>query len=193
MIVVDEMRRAVRAGRDFRTHRTLVNLLREIRPDIVHTHSSKAGILGGGRRGRRSAGAVVHTIHGLAFTASANPGVNWVYKGLEKWAAPMTSRIVCVADAMREQSLAAGIGTREQYVTIYSGMETEPFIHPPVKREEVRRALGLSDEHLVVGTIARLFELKGHEDLLQMAPRLVREFSEPAIFVGGGWAFARDV
>src|ERR1700722_15896184 len=117
VIVVDEMRRAVRGGRDFRTHRMLMNLLREIRPDIVHTHSSKAGILGRMAARKAKCAAVVHTVHGLAFTASTNPGVNWVYKRLEKWAAPMTSRIVCVADAMREQSLAAGSGTREQYVT----------------------------------------------------------------------------
>jgi glycosyltransferase involved in cell wall biosynthesis len=187
VIVVDEMRRAVRVGRDFQTHRMLVNLLREIRPDIVHTHSSKAGILGRMAARKAKCAAVVHTVHGLAFTASTNPGINWVYKRLEKWAALMTSRIVCVADAMREQSLAAGIGTREQYVTIYSGMETEPFIHPPVSREEVRRSLGLSDEHLVVGTIARLFELKGHEDLLQMAPRLCAEFSNLRfLWVGDG-------
>ncbi|MGD0542093.1 MAG: glycosyltransferase, partial [Tepidisphaeraceae bacterium] len=129
VIVVDEMRRAVRPRRDLRTHRILFDLLRELRPDIVHTHSSKAGILGRMAARRAKIPAVVHTIHGLAFTASTIPAVNWVYKMLEKRAAPLTSRIVCVADAMREQSLAAGIGRAEQYVTIYSGMETEPFIH----------------------------------------------------------------
>jgi glycosyltransferase involved in cell wall biosynthesis len=187
VIVVDEMRRAVRPGRDFRTHRVLVNLLREIRPDVVHTHSSKAGILGRMAAKRANCPIVIHTVHGLAFTASTNPAVNWVYKMLEKRAAPMTTRIVCVADAMREQSLAAGVGTREQYVTIYSGMETEPFIHPPVARDEVRRSLGLKDEHLVVGTIARLFELKGHDDLLQIAPKLCAEFQNLRfLWVGDG-------
>jgi glycosyltransferase involved in cell wall biosynthesis len=187
VIVVDEMRRAIRPGRDFASYRAMISLLREIRPDIVHTHSSKGGILGRMAARRAKCPAVVHTVHGLAFTASTNPAINWVYKKLEKRAAPMTSRIVCVADAMREQSLAAGVGTREQYVTIYSGMETEAFIHPPVGRAEVRRSLGLSDEHLVVGTIARLFELKGHEDLLQMAPKLCGEFPNLRfLWVGDG-------
>jgi glycosyltransferase involved in cell wall biosynthesis len=187
VIVVDEMRRAIRPGRDFASYRAMINLLGKIRPDIVHTHSSKGGILGRLAARRAKCPEVVHTVHGLAFTASTNAGVNWVYKRLEKWAAPMTSRIVCVADAMREQSLAAGVGKPEQYVTIYSGMETEAFIHPPVARGEVRRSVGLSDEHLVIGTIARLFELKGHEDLLQMAPKLCGEFPNLRfLWVGDG-------
>ena len=130
---------------------------------------------------------MVHTIHGLAFTASTNPAINWLYKMLEKRAAPLTTRIVCVADAMREQSLSAGIGQPDQYITIYSGMETEPFLHPPISRDQVRQSLGLNDQHLVIGTIARLFDLKGHDDLLQIAPELCAEF--PALrllWVGDG-------
>ena len=73
---------------------------------------------------------------------------------------------------MRDQSLAGSVGKSEQYVTVYSGMDTAPFIHPPVSRADVRRRLGLGDEHIAVGTIARLFDLKGHEDLLDLAPRL---------------------
>jgi glycosyltransferase involved in cell wall biosynthesis len=187
VIVVDEMRRAIRPSRDFRTYRRLVSLLREIQPAIVHTHSSKAGILGRRAARRANVPAVVHTIHGLAFTASTHATVNWFYKILEKRAAPLTTRIVCVADAMREQSLAAGVGTPEQYVTIYSGMETEPFLHPPISRQQMRQSLGLKDEHIVVGTIARLFELKGHEDLLQIAPQLCADFPNLRfLWVGDG-------
>jgi len=176
VIVVDEMRRAIRPMRDWRAYRRLVGVLRGLRPDIVHTHSSKGGILGRHAARRAGAAAVVHTIHGLAFTASTSPLANWVYKRLEKQAAPLTTRIVCVADAMREQSLTAGIGKAEQYVTIYSGMETEPFLSAPEQRSAVRRRLGLDENHIVVGTVARLFELKGHDDLLQIATALCRQF-----------------
>ncbi len=192
VIVVDEMRRAIHPLRDLRVYWELVRLLREIKPDIVHTHSSKAGIIG--RWAARKAGmqGVVHTIHGLAFTASTNAAVNGAYKLLEKKAAPLTARIVCVADAMREQSQAAGIGKREQYVTIYSGMETEPFLNPPVSREKVRQLLGLGDEHLVVGTIARLFDLKGHDDLLGLAPELCKRIPNLRfLWVGDGLLRAR--
>src|SRR2546421_4083952 len=172
--VVDQMRRAILPGKDYSTYRWLVKRLREIAPDVVHTHSSKAGIIG--RYAAKKAGvpAVIHTVHGLAFTASTSAVVNEFYKFLERKAAPLTTRIVTVADAMKEQSLAAKIGRPEQYVTVYSGMETQPFLDPAEAREEVRRNLGLAPEHVAVGTIARLFHMKGHDDLLEMAPRLCR-------------------
>jgi glycosyltransferase involved in cell wall biosynthesis len=174
--VIDEMRRAILPLKDWRTYRKLIRRFEELRPDVVHTHSSKAGIIG--RRAAHKAGvpAVIHTIHGLAFTASTSPLVNGVYKWLERKAAPISDRIVCVADAMRDQSLAAGIGRAEQYVTVYSGMETGPFLNPPASREEVRRQYGIADGDVVVGTIARLFYLKGHEDLLALAPDLCKRF-----------------
>jgi glycosyltransferase involved in cell wall biosynthesis len=187
IIVLDQMRRAIHPIRDFSIYRNLIHLLRSLKPDIVHTHSSKAGIIGRWAARRAKVPAVVHTIHGLAFTASTNPAVNWSYKTLEKQAAPLTTRIICVADAMREQSLAAGIGSAEQYVTIYSGMETAPFLNPPVPKDQVRSSLGLSAEHIVVGTIARLFDLKGHDDLLQIAPELCRQFPNLRfLWVGDG-------
>lgn len=172
VVEIDEMRRSILPLKDFRTYRRLTRLIRELKPDVVHTHSSKAGILGRWAADRAKAPAIIHTIHGLAFTASTSRGVNSVYKALERQTAPITTKIVCVADAMREQSLAANIGTREQYVTVYSGMETKAFLDPPVARETVRRELGLREDDIAVGTIARLFDLKGHDDLLEMAPSL---------------------
>jgi glycosyltransferase involved in cell wall biosynthesis len=185
--VVDAMRRAILPVKDYRTYRWLAGRFREIGPDIVHTHSSKAGIIGRWAAKKAGVSAVIHTIHGLAFTASTSRLVNGVYRMLERQTAPLTSRIVCVADAMRDQSLAAGVGRAEQYVTVYSGMETTPFVNPPVPREEVRRRLGLRDEHVVVGTIARLFHLKGHDDLLDIAPGLCRQFPQLRfLWVGDG-------
>jgi glycosyltransferase involved in cell wall biosynthesis len=184
---VDEMRRSVLPVKDFRTYHRLVKRLRELRPDVVHTHSSKAGIIGRWAADRAKVPVIVHTIHGLAFTASTSRVVNSVYRRLERTTAPLTTKVVCVADAMRDQSLAAGIGTPGQYVTVYSGMETGRFVDPPVSRAETRRRLGLADHHVAVGTIARLFHLKGHDDLLEVAPGLCREFPQLRfLWVGDG-------
>lgn len=170
--LLDAMRRAILPGKDYLTYRMLVRRVGELKPDVVHTHSSKAGIIGRWAAARAGVPVVIHTIHGLAFTASTSPWVNRAYKTLERITAPRTTKIVCVADAMRDQSLAAGIGRPEQYVTVYSGMETVTFLDPPVSREQVRAQLGLAPEHVAIGTIARLFHLKGHDDLLDLAPRL---------------------
>ena len=170
--VVDDMVRAIDPIKDYRTYRALRRRLKDLDPDIVHTHSSKAGIIGRLAAQRAKCRRIIHTIHGLAFTASTNATVNNVYKFLERRAAPMTHKIVCVADAMRDQSLAGGVGRRDQYVTVYSGMDTQPFLHSPVSRDEVRASLGIRPDDVIVGTIARLFYLKGHDDLLALAPEL---------------------
>ena len=185
--VIDDMRRAIHPSLDWRTYTRLRDRLKAIKPDVVHTHSSKAGIIGRYAARAAQVPCVVHTIHGLAFTASTRGSVNAVYKFLEKRAAPLTDRIVCVADSMAEQSLAAGIGKPQQYVTVYSGMATAPFLHPPVPRADTRRRLGLADDHVAVGTIARLFHLKGHEDLLALAPKLCGQFSQLRfLWIGDG-------
>lgn len=175
VIVLPEMKRAIHT-RDMTVARKLAATITELRPDIVHTHSSKAGILG--RWAAKHAGltdhggAVIHTIHGLAFTAGTNRLVNGLYAMAERWAAPRTNLIVGVADSMATQSLAAGIGRPGQYVTVYSGMELDPFLSPPRPRDIVRQELGLTPQDIVIGTIARLFELKGHDDLIDVAGRL---------------------
>ncbi len=185
--IVDEMRRSILPIKDYRTYRRLIARLKEIAPDVVHTHSSKAGILGRWAAHRAKVPAIIHTIHGLAFTASTSRMVNSMYKMLERKAAPLTTRIVCVADAMRDQSLAACIGTPDQYVTVYSGMETAPFLHPPRSREAIRDELGLAPDDVAVGTIARLFDLKGHDDLLDLAPLLCQKFPNLRfLWVGDG-------
>jgi glycosyltransferase involved in cell wall biosynthesis len=184
---VDEMRRSILPLKDFRTYKRLVQRLTELTPDVVHTHSSKAGILGRWAADRAKAPVIVHTIHGLSFTASTSRVVNAAYKMLERQAAPLTTKIVCVADAMREQSLAANVGTREQYATVYSGMKTDSFLNPPVPRDVARRELGLAENDVVVGTVARLFHLKGHDDLLDVAPSLCAKFrSLRFLWVGDG-------
>lgn len=183
----DEMIRSIHPSKDWRVYRRLTKRLRELNPDIVHTHSSKAGIIG--RWSARQAGCrrIIHTIHGLAFTASKKHAVNYFYKWLEKKTAPITHRIVCVADEMARQSLEAGIGQPQQYVTVYSGMEIEPFVHPRIPREQIRESLGITPDQIVAGTIARLFHMKGHEDLLELAPQLCHRFPKLRfLWIGDG-------
>lgn len=187
VIEIDDMRRAIGLFRDTRSYLQLTRVLKQLKPDVVHTHSSKAGIMGRWAAHRTGVPVILHTIHGLAFTASSNAAVNGVYRLAEKLTAPISTRIIGVADAMVEQSLAGGVGRREQYVTVYSGMETAPFLSPPVSRDEVRMSLGIGPEHVVAGTIARLFDLKGHDDLLAVAPELCSKYPQLRfMWVGDG-------
>jgi glycosyltransferase involved in cell wall biosynthesis len=184
--VIPEFLRSLNPLRDWGSYRQIVRLLRELRPDILHTHSSKAGILG------RAAAAklgipVVHTIHGAAFHYGQNPIIQQLYIAAEKWAGKRTDHFISVADAMPNQYVAAGVASREKFTTIHSGMDVEPFLDPRRSRKEVRKELGIGADDIVVGKIARLFPLKGHEFLIAAARQIVDE--NPAVrflLVGDG-------
>jgi glycosyltransferase involved in cell wall biosynthesis len=185
--LVPDLRRAVHPLADWRAYRKLVALICELRPQVVHTHSSKAGILGRAAAHRCRVPAIVHTIHGLPFHPFERWWRNALYVAAERWAAKRCDRIITVADAMIDQAVAAGVAERDRFVTIYSGMEVEPFLTPTRQPSEVRRQLGLANGELVVGKVARLFELKGHDDVIDAARSLVGEFPNLRfLFVGGG-------
>jgi glycosyltransferase involved in cell wall biosynthesis len=184
--IIPELRRSIHPWRDWSSYRQLLSLLQEIRPQVVHTHSSKAGILGRMAAARLAIPAV-HTIHGAAFHYGQNPIAHRSYILAEKWAARRCQRFISVCDAMTDQYVKAGIAPRERFVTIYSGMEVEPFLNPPRARDEVRAELGFSPKHVVITKVARLFHLKGHECVIAAAGRVAREHRNVRfLFVGDG-------
>jgi glycosyltransferase involved in cell wall biosynthesis len=129
---------------------------------------------------------IIHTIHGPSFGSFQGAIPNFIYRTAEKIAAKSTHHFVVVANAMTEQYLAAGIGRPEQYSRVFSGFELTPFL--AAKNDPaLRQQLGISPDDIVVGKIARLFELKGHDDVFACARELVAK--QPRLkflFVGGG-------
>jgi glycosyltransferase involved in cell wall biosynthesis len=167
--VMPELIRAVRPWVDMKAYWRLRAAFRRLKPDVVHTHSSKAGIVGRAAAWHERVPAVVHTIHGMPFGPFETPMNNRLYIALEKWAARRAHAIVSVCDAMTSQALAAGVGRPDQFLTVYSGMEADLFLEPRRSRDEVRRELGLADDDVAFATVARLFELKGHDDIIAVA------------------------
>jgi glycosyltransferase involved in cell wall biosynthesis len=89
---------------------------------------------------------------------------------------------------MRDQALAEGIGRRGQYVTVHSGMEVDRYLDPGTSREAMRRELELPPDAFVLGTISRLAELKGHDDLLDALGPLMQERPDLVLlWIGDGW------
>jgi glycosyltransferase involved in cell wall biosynthesis len=173
LTIVPGLIRAIHPSKDWLALRQLEKILREQKPDIVHTHSGKAGILG--RLAARRAGVpvIIHTIHGPSFGNFQDAASNFIFRSAEKYAARATTHFIVVADAMKEQYLASGIGKPEQYTKIFSGFPLEPFL--AAKNDlELRKKLGIEPGDFVIGKIARLFKLKGHDDLFAVAPELVR-------------------
>ena len=175
---------------DPKCYRDLKAIIRRWRPDVVHTHSSKAGILGRMAAWDENVPCVIHTVHGPAFHPYEKKWRNGLYIAAEKYAAKKCHRIVCVAEAMRDQFLAKNIGRPEQYAIVYSGMEVENYLNPPPawSRRIVRQSLNLNEGDFVIGTIARLAKLKGHDDLLDaLADDMKRDRAIKLLWVGDGW------
>jgi glycosyltransferase involved in cell wall biosynthesis len=178
--------RRVHPWKDWMALRRLTEIFRQTRPDIIHTHSGKAGILGRLAAKRANVSLVVHTIHGPSFGSFQNAAANFVFRAAERHAARTTTHFIAVADAMKTRYLAAGIGRPEQYTKIFSGFRLEPFL--AAKNDPaVRARFGLQPGDFVVGKIARLFKLKGHDDLFALAPELIRRCPQVKfLLVGDG-------
>lgn len=203
--VVPDLVREVNPVRDWKCRGQLVGLIRTLGPDVVHTHSSKAGILGRGAAWKVKGGGeregvmrVLHTIHGPPFMPVEGSAArrlkiglnNLLYTLAERHAAKRCDVIASVADAMTREFLERGIGSPEQYVTVYSGMETRTFLEPAPgeTRAEVRAALGIGADELVIGTVARLAEHKGHDDILDaIGAELRTRPTWKLLWVGDGW------
>lgn len=186
MIVLPELLRAPNPLADVPAARALTRLFRERRYDLVHTHSGKAGFVGRWAARRAGVPIVVHTIHGPSFYRYQNPVGNWLFCWAEKVAAEWTTQFVSVADAMTRQYLAAGVGRPNQYITIRSGMNVRAFLEARPD-PELRARLGIGDGDLVVGKVARLFRLKGHQYLFDAIPRILREIPNVKfLLVGDG-------
>jgi glycosyltransferase involved in cell wall biosynthesis len=197
VIVVDRLRRAINPYNDIISYFQIKKHLRQLRPDIVHTHSAKAGILGRfavhslnrATSHERRATKVVHTIHGLAFHPYQNQWINKFYIAIEKSAAKRTDFFISVADAMTIQTNAAGIGEGKKFVTAYSAIEEDDFLEPiPQERKnQFRQKYGIEKDATVLVTIARLFMLKGHDYIIESAKELSKRFDNCLwLFVGDG-------
>lgn len=169
LAMVDSLRRAIGPLRDWRAYREIKRILSVFKPDVVHTHSAKAGILGRVAAWSLGVPAIVHTVHGAPF----GPYDPWLlrkfYQACERYAARRCHHLISVADAMTELMVAANVSPREKFTTIYSGMNVKPFLHANDWRDQTRRELGFEPEQVVVGKIARLFHLKGHADVIAAA------------------------
>ena len=174
LTIVPELVRPLHPWKDARAWQKLTGLFRARQPQLVHTHSGKAGVLGRLAAARAGVPIILHTIHGPSFGSFQGWSANALFRSAERYAARVTTHFVTVAEAMKRQYLAVGIGRPDQYTKIFSGFALEPFLHS-TNDLQLRARLGLAPDDIVIGKIARLFKLKGHDDLLAIAPALVRK------------------
>lgn len=156
---------------DLRALGSLIRLMREFKPDIVHTHLAKAGTLG--RLAARIAGVpvVIHTYHGTVFRGYFDSLRSRLFLGIERALARVTTRLVAITRGQRRELLALGIGDDAKLVEIPLGLDLAPFTDGP-SRAEARLRLGLTPDEPVVAIVARLVPIKDVGMFLQALARL---------------------
>ncbi len=175
--LLPDLVRPVSPARDGRAFRALKAIFEAERPDIVHTHSSKAGILGRWAAWAAGVPLRVHGNHGLPFHRGQSPVLRALYRAAEGVTSRITTATVCVGEEMRRQTLAFRLGRRDNTTVVRSGIETQRF----VQAASCRPCLGIPEDAKVVGVVSRMASHKGHRLLVEAAPP-----DAVLLFVGDG-------
>jgi glycosyltransferase involved in cell wall biosynthesis len=184
--IVPSLVRPVHPWKDWLALRQLTRLLQEQKPDIVHTHSGKAGILGRMAAARAGVPIIIHHIHGPSFGNFQGALANQVFTAAERYAGKFTTHFVCSAHAMTKLYLSAGIGRPEMYTRVWSGFDIAPFLHA-TNDLLLRDQLKIPRDAFVLGKIARLFPLKGHDDVLNVFQKILPACPHAhLLFIGDG-------
>ena len=159
--MIPALRRAIHPWRDLVSYRAIRRTLRGIRPDVVHTHSAKGGILGRAAAWSLRVPAIVHTVHGAPFHPYQSRLARLPARLCERWAARRCHAMVSVADAMTELMVAAGVRPAKCSPPSTAAWKSSHCWNRTGYRAETRAAAGLRAEHVVVGKVARLFRAQG--------------------------------
>lgn len=191
-IEIPDLRREIKAASDWRALRAIRREIELFKPDIVHTHTSKAGALG------RLAAAlyntpfvktkIVHTPHGHLLYGYYGFFRTQLFKNAEKFFGLLTDHFIALTEGEKRESAAAGIGETRQWTVIHSGVDFAAPAKPATKAD-----LGLPPACVAAGTIARLEPVKGVEYLIRAAALLKDAAPELRTVIIGGGALEKDL
>jgi glycosyltransferase involved in cell wall biosynthesis len=185
--ILPSLVRQVNPWMDLKALWQMVGYLRKNRYSIVHTHSSKAGILG--RISAKLAGipVIIHTVHGWSFHDHMTKVTKFAYILLERFCARFTDALIVVTDRDEQKGLQAGIGKRDQYHKIRSAIPLQDFDLLRIDRQLIRKELGIPINSLVLGTVGRFSAQKNPIDWVNVAEKISQEIPDCRfLMVGDG-------
>jgi glycosyltransferase involved in cell wall biosynthesis len=178
-VILSNLGRDLNPIHDLSTLWQLYSLFRREKPDIVHTHTAKAGTVG--RLAARLAGVpvIVHTFHGHVLHGSFGPLKTHFFRKVEQLLARCSSAIIAVSEQCRQDLLAYGISTPEHIQMIPLGLELDRFrVRDPAVRAALRQEWGIPPEAFLTGMIARMVPIKRHEDLFRAIALVLPAFPD---------------
>jgi glycosyltransferase involved in cell wall biosynthesis len=170
IVRIDELGREISPLRDLLATIRLARLIRKERPQILHTHTAKAGAVGRVAAllaGSRRPPIVVHTFHGHVLRGYFGPIGSLFFRLLERWLAAGTTALIAVSPQVRDDLVALGVAPRERFVVIRLGIELDERVARDQNgRAESRRYLGIPGDRFIVGWIGRMTAVKRTDDVL---------------------------
>ncbi|OGF45870.1 MAG: hypothetical protein A2231_07085 [Candidatus Firestonebacteria bacterium RIFOXYA2_FULL_40_8] len=186
IVWLEEFRRNISPLKDINTLMDLIDLILRENPYLVHTHTSKAGILGRMACAVTGVKKTIHTPHGHVFYGYFNPFVSYIYIVLEKLAARFTKKIIVFSQAEKKDHLERNIGRDDKFAVIPNGIRPEPYLieyDTAAKKLE----LGICLDKKVLGFAGRLEPVKGVDLFVKAVKLLNKERSDfIAVMAGTG-------
>ncbi|HWG56021.1 MAG TPA: glycosyltransferase [Gaiellaceae bacterium] len=188
-VFIPELQRDISARSDARVVQRLRDLIVELRPDVLHTHTAKAGAVGrvaAAMAGRARPKLVVHTFHGHVLRGYFAPAVGSVFRALERGLGMTTDVLVAVSPEVRDDLVRLGVADRSQIAVVRLGLDLDARVATtPDARAEVRAALGVPEERFLVGWLGRVTEIKRVDDLLRSFAHLRHSGADAALAIVG--------
>jgi glycosyltransferase involved in cell wall biosynthesis len=175
---------------DLRAMWELARFFQEKKFDVVHTNMPKAGIIG--RLAARLAGVktIIHTVHGPSFPPTLPRPQYWFYKTMERLAGKATDQYIFVSQAMRDSFVQGKVCQVDKTAVVYYGKDFAPFIGAATlsepERQVRRQAAGFNPDDIILGIVARIVPLKGHDYALQALRELKKEYRNLKYLIVGG-------
>lgn len=182
---VPQMRRDVSPYHDFLALTHLRRLIREVRPEIVHTHMSKAGVLGRLAASLEKTPCVIHTVRGWSFYSAGSTLKRRAFIYLERFSARLTDKMLAVSPRQVADGLAVGVGSPDDYLVVRSGIDVGQFQAGVSDTRELRHGLGIPPGVPVVGTVMALVEQKAPLDFVATAAEVLRARPDTHFLVVG--------
>jgi glycosyltransferase involved in cell wall biosynthesis len=187
------LQRQISPASDLRTVHALRRLLRTRRPDVLHTHTAKAGTTGriaALKAGRARPGAVVHTYHGHVLSGYFGGGRERVFRLVERALAHATDALIAVSAEVRDDLVRLGIAGAEKFTVVQYGFDLDRRLDGSAETRAVKRAaLGAHADELVIGWAGRLTEIKRPLDLI----RVVAQVAGARLVLAGDGELRPDV
>jgi glycosyltransferase involved in cell wall biosynthesis len=177
VIALDDLHREVAPLNDLRAIVHLAKLIRRERPDILHTHTAKAGAVGRVAAllsGSARPAIIVHTFHGHVLRGYFNPVTAFAFRLLERWLATFTTALIAVSPEVRDDLVRLGVAPARKFAIVRLGIQLDERIGADAgARAETRRILGVSKDAFVVGWVGRMTGVKRTDDVLRALKGLV--------------------